>query len=135
MEKLIKKSLLLFVTVLLSVAAASCSKDKDDEPNAPADTSTDPLVGTWVEKSTFMPYTLVLNADHTGTISYDTSSRALITDHFNWSTVTSEGSTYLNIIHTSGDVIFENVQNLYVLAGNELVVLIDDSQVNFTRAR
>ncbi|MEZ3589462.1 MAG: hypothetical protein K1V84_00300 [Muribaculaceae bacterium] len=135
MEKLIKKSLLLFVTVLLSVAAASCSKDKDDEPGTSTDTSTDPLVGTWVEKNSSMPYTLILNADHTGTISFDTSSRALLTDHFNWSTVTSDGSTYLNTIHTSGDVIFENVQNLYVLAGNELIVLINGYQINFTRAR
>ncbi|MDE6126580.1 MAG: hypothetical protein K2G30_06460 [Muribaculaceae bacterium] len=131
MKTLRKIAGLLIVMVMMAVSTSSCSDDDDDK------TPSDTLVGTWVEKSSTMPFTLVLKSDHTGTISYDTSSRALLTDHFNWSTNDSGSECYLNIIHTSGDVIFENVVNPYVLAGNELIVIMSldgySYQANFTR--
>lgn len=134
MKTLRKIAGLLIVMVMMAVATSSCSDDDDDDK-----TTKDTLVGTWVEKSSTMPFTLVLKSDHTGTMSYDTSSRALLTDHFNWSTNDSGGESYLNIIHTSGDVIFEKVVNPYVLAGNELIVILTFNgstyQANFTRKK
>lgn len=105
--------------VFMAATVSSCSDDDDVE-------LTETIVGTWVEKDTKMPFTLILNGDHTGSISIDTSARALLTDHFNWSTsVSSDGTNVLNVIHSSGDVIIRSIVNQYVLAGNELILLFD----------
>lgn len=116
MKAYLKLAGVFFVMIFMAVSFTSCGDDDDE--------FTESLVGTWIEKTDSMPFTLVLNADHTGYISYDTSSRALLTDHFNWSTKDgSDGTSQLNIIHTSGDIIFESVQNRYILAGNELILI------------
>lgn len=126
MEKSIKFFLMLFACLAMSVTFTSCGDDDDDEPK-PAESgtsaTTNTLVGTWVEKDVeTMPFTLVLNSDHTGYMSYDTSARALLTDRFNWSTTEADGNTYLNIIHTSGDSFIYSIKNQYILAGNELIL-------------
>lgn len=123
--------IVLMVVVMLSTAA--CSSD-DKEDVAPSNQ----LVGTWVESDvSYAPFTLILNKDNTGSLSYDTNSRALLTDHFSWSTSQSDGYTYLNIVHTSGDLIVNSVVNQYVLAGNSLVILFNIQgeryQANFVR--
>lgn len=115
--------------LMMAVSFASCEKEKEER---------DPLVGTWVEKTTIMPYTLELRGDYTGSLSYDTSARALLTDNFNWSATSAGGENYLNVIHTGGDLLIYKVLNPYVLAGNELIVILTDSdgdsyQVNFRR--
>lgn len=119
MKAFLKLAGVFFVMVFMAVTVSSCGDDDDEE-------FTETIVGTWVEKDSKMPFTMILNADHTGTISYDTSSRALLTDHFNWSTsVASNGANLMNVIHTSGDIIIESVVNEYVLAGNELIMIFD----------
>ncbi len=118
MKAFLKLAGVFFVIVFMAAAVSSCGDDDEE--------FTETIVGTWVEKNSKMPFTMVLNADHTGTISYDTSSRALLTDHFNWSTsVAADGAHLLNVIHTSGDVIIGSVVNEYVLAGNELILIFD----------
>lgn len=108
--------------MLVFVLLTSACGDKDEPP-----TPSNPLVGTWTEiHVSQMPFTLVLNSDNTGTISYDTSSRALMTDRFNWSVQeSSNGTSYMNIVHTGGDLIIHSVVNQYVLAGNSLILLFD----------
>lgn len=131
---------MMLVIVFASVTFTSCSDDDDDDVVTPVeDTSkpSDPLVGTWVEKTSTMPFTLVLMENKTGYLSYDTTSRALLTDHFSWSTTESGGMTYINMIHTGGDNIIYSVVNRYVLAGDELILVFEvngiDYQANFQR--
>lgn len=131
MKTFLKLAGVFCVMVFMAITVSSCGDDDDKE-------FTETIVGTWVEKDTTMPFTMILNADHTGSISYDTSSRALLTDNFNWSTsVASDGTNQLNVIHTSGDLIIESVVNNYVLAGNELIFIFkfDGStyRADFTR--
>ncbi len=137
MKQTFKLLSMLLAVFAMNFTFTSCGDD--DEPTSDTEFK-ETIVGTWVEKDSDIPFTLILNADHTGSISYDTSSRALMTDRFTWSTsTTSSGVNILNTIHTSGDLIFRSVQNQYVLAGNELILLFDfgtdgvSYQANFTR--
>lgn len=87
MEKLIKKSLLLFVTVLLSVAAASCSKDKDDEPGIDLQPGqTNDLVGTWTQtNSAGTVIDVTFNANATGSVEYTFTTGSKNTEFFEYS--------------------------------------------------
>lgn len=125
----------MILAFLILAVTTSCSDDKDNDKDTPSEG----LIGTWVEKTSVMPFTLVLKSDNTGYITFDTSSRAVLTDYFDWSETTYNGEPVLNVIHTKGDVIIESVINPYVLAGNELIIISSimesTTQWNFTRKK
>lgn len=87
MEKLIKKSLLLFVSVLLSIASASCSKDKDDEPGIDLQPGqTNDLVGTWTQtNSAGTVIDVTFNANATGSVEYTYTTGSQSTEFFEYS--------------------------------------------------
>lgn len=101
MEKLIKKSLLLFVTVLLSVAAASCSKDKDDEPGIDLQPGqTNDLVGTWTQtNSAGTIIDVTFNSNATGSVEYTYTTGSKNIEFFEYSYKTdSDGDKTVTIL-------------------------------------
>lgn len=138
--KIFKAFFCVAVLCVLTLGLSSCSKDKDEPANGS-------LVGTWIEDGSSAPFILVLKSDHTGSISYDVDlgrgdvdgqSRANLSvcDYFVWQEdEDSDKNTYLNILHSSGDVIFEDVINRYVKVGNQMKLHVNDTFgfVDFTR--
>lgn len=101
MEKLIKKSLLLFVSVLLSVAAASCSKDKDDEPGIDLQPGqTNDLVGTWTQtNSAGTIIDVTFNSNATGSVEYTYTTGSKNIEFFEYSYKTdSDGDKTVTIL-------------------------------------
>lgn len=109
---------MLFVTAAM---APSCSKE-DAEPEKVIE-EVNPLIGTWVEDDSSVPYILTLNQDNSGSIEFSSATRASIAfyQYFRWSQgVASTGVTYVNILTTSGDEILSDGRYEYTVIGNKM---------------
>lgn len=128
MKAYLKLAGVFFVMIFMAVSFTSCGDDDEEFKES--------LVGTWVSNDD-PSFTLILNADHTGEISYTTYGSPARIDRFDWSTTSGINGMQLNVIHTWGDEIIQSTINNYVLARNGLILTFQFNggtrSVQFTR--
>ncbi len=120
----------LFVCVMVAACFTACSDDEPEnnegqEQEQPQPIEKDPLIGTWIEDDSDVPYTLILNENGQGSISAAITENApsrvvlTITQNFQWTKgVTADGITYVNILTISGDEILDDGRYSYTIMGN-----------------
>ena len=126
MLKLFTKTgrILTVILAIVAIASVSSSCKKDDDGPSSGNSS---LTGTWYQiDEDGWSYELVFKSNGTGSITVNTnpSSRSIWEEFFNWTTnQSSDGDTYLTVIHTGGDEVdFGGYKYNYILAGNTLLI-------------
>lgn len=102
MKKMIKASVLLLVSVILSVSFSSCSKDDDDEPEVDGGSigQVSGVVGTWSQTNSYgTVIDVTFSANNTGSITYTYPSGSQSVEFFEYKyKVDSDGDETINIL-------------------------------------